>query len=303
MLPQIFLLMSDRQWLLFLSLLPDVGRRTLRYVLERQQVRREPPEEVLNLPAETLQSEYKLPMRAVRAIQEERSRWLEEATRLEAHLTRCGVRWMSFQDAAYPAVLDEMPEPPAILFLYGDHTLLSEPSFALLASHTISGQGLQELEMLAQSLIAQGFTPIVSATQPAYQRALLCAVRQNAPYILALDRGLLAAFGEDLRREPLKQARIWQAEFDSNRALALSPFRPRDGWVASNSRYRDALIAYLGSAVMVVEARPNGYIVQLCKELLQHGRTVYVMTQRIESLPGNQQVLEAGATPFGAKSL
>jgi DNA processing protein len=295
--------MSDRQWLLLLSLLPDVGRRTLRHVLERQQVRRESPEEMLNLPAETLQSEYKLPSRAVQAIQQEREQRLEEATRLEAHLTRCGARWMSFQDAAYPAALDEMPEPPAVLFLYGDHTLLSEPSFALLASHTVSAQGLQELETLAQSLMAQGFTPIVSATQPAYQRALLCAVRQNAPYILALDRGLLATFGEDLRKEPLKQARIWQAEFNPDRALALSPFRPRDGWVASSGRYRDALIAYLASAVILVEARPDGYIVQLCKELLQRGRKVYVMTQRIETLPGNQQVLEAGGTPFGAKSL
>jgi len=295
--------MSDRQWLLFLSLLPDVGRRTLRSVLERQQVRRESPEEVLRLPAEVLQSEYKLPSRAVRAIQAELNQWIEETTRLEAHLTRCGVRWMSFQDAAYPAALDEMPEPPAILFLYGDHHLLSEPSFALLASHTVSEQGLQELETLAQSLLAQEFTPLVSATQPAYQRALLCAVRQNAPYILALDRGLLATFGTDLRREPLKQARIWQAEFDPDRALALSPFRPRDGWVASNSKYRDALIAYLASAVIVVEARPDGYIVQLCRELLQHERKVYVMTQRLETLPGNRQVLEAGATPFGAKSL
>jgi hypothetical protein len=72
----------------------------------------------------------------------------------------------------------------------------------------------------------------VSATQPAYQRALLCAVRNDAPYVLALDRGLLSAFGDDLRKEPLKQARIWQAEFDPACALAISPFRPRDGWLA-----------------------------------------------------------------------
>ncbi|MFN3690739.1 MAG: hypothetical protein ACK4UU_07430, partial [Fimbriimonadales bacterium] len=64
--------MTDRQWLLFLTLLPDVGRRTLRRALERQQVRRETPSEVLTLPAETLRAVYGLPARAIRAIQEER---------------------------------------------------------------------------------------------------------------------------------------------------------------------------------------------------------------------------------------
>jgi hypothetical protein len=66
----------------------------------------------------------------------------------------------------------------------------------------------------------------VSATQPAYQRALLCAVRNGAPYVLVLDRGLLSAFGNDLRKEPLKQARIWQAEFDPAQRAGNQPVPP-----------------------------------------------------------------------------
>ncbi|MCS7300006.1 MAG: DNA-processing protein DprA [Fimbriimonadales bacterium] len=291
---------AQRQWLLWLSLLPDVGRRTLRHVLERQQVRRDTPAEFLQLPDETLLSEYKLPSRALKALRETPDALFAETQRLDAHLTRCGVRWVSFLDATYPTTLEEMPEPPALLFLYGDHTLLRTPTFALLASHSVSSQGLSELELLANSLLEQGCTPLVSATQPAYQRALLCAVRRNAPYILVLDRGLLRVFGEDLRREPLRAARVWQAEFDTQRALAISPFRPRDGWVAANGRYRDALIGYLADAVIVVEARPDGYMVQLARELLQRGRKVYVLTTRLDTLRGNQQILEAGGIPFGS---
>lgn len=292
--------LSERQWLLWLSLLPDVGRRTLRHVLERQQVRRETPAEILSLPEETLATEYRLPARARRALLESPDALLDETRRLDAHLTRCGVRWLSFMDAAYPAALEAMPEPPPLLFLYGNHALLQTPTCALLASRTIAAQGLHELERLAESLLTQGFTPIVSATQPAYQRALLSAVRHHAPYLLVLDRGLLQAFGEDLRKEPLRQARIWQAEFDTAHALALSPFRPRDGWMVAHGKYRDALIAYLADAVFVVEARPDGYMVQLCHELLQRGRKVYVLTTRLEALPGNQQILAAGGIPFAA---
>lgn len=293
---------TDRQWLLFLTLLPDVGRKTLRHILERQQVRRETPAEVLRLPDTVLRDEYHLPPHAVRALREEWAARLEEATQLDTHLTRCGVRWLSFQDAAYPAALEAMPEPPTVLFLYGNHALLEGLTVALLGSHSISAEGLRTLEQVAESLFQQGLTPIVSATQPAYQRMLLCALRSGMPYLLALDRGLLSAFGDDLRKEPLKQARIWQAEFNPAQALAISPFRPRDGWLASSGKYRDALVGYLASAVIVIEARPDGYIVRLCRELLQHGRTVYVMTHRIEQLPGNQQILESGATPFAPRT-
>lgn len=290
--------MTDRQWLLFLSLLPDVGRQTMRHLLERQQVWRLTPDELLRLPAETLRNEYRLPPRALRALHENLPVLISEVERLEAHLTRCGVRWLSFQDAAYPRQLENMPDPPALLFLYGNFELLSEPTFALLASHTVSPEGLAELEQVAQSFFSNGWIPMVSATQPAYQRLLLCALRANHPYILVLDRGLLSAFGDDLRKEPLRQARIWRAEFDPANVLAISPFRPRDGWLASNSRYRDALIAYLTDAPIVIEARPDGYIVQLCRELLQRGGTPSVLAHRLDQLPGNRQIIEAGGKPI-----
>lgn len=292
--------MTERQWLLFLSLLPDVGRQTMRHLLERQQVWRLSPEDVLRLPAESLQQEFRLPPRALRALRENLPALLQEAERLEAHLTRCGVRWLSFQDAAYPRQLESMPDPPALLFLYGNYELLSQPNFALLASHTISAEGLAELEQVAQTFFKDGWVPIASTTQPAYQRLLLCALRASHPYLLVLDRGLMCVFGDDLRKEPLRQARIWQAEFDPTNALAISPFRPRDGWVAPNGRYRDALIAHLTDALLIIEARPDGYIVQLCREMLQRGSAVSVLARRLDQLPGNRQIIEAGGKPIAA---
>ncbi len=60
--------MSEHQWLLLLSLLPDVGRKTMRHVLERQQVHRLSPREVLEIPVELLAEEYRLPSRAIHAL-------------------------------------------------------------------------------------------------------------------------------------------------------------------------------------------------------------------------------------------
>jgi hypothetical protein len=97
----------------------------------------------------------------------------------------------------------------------------------------------------------------VSATQPAYQRALLCAVRNDAPYVLALDRGLLSAFGDDLRKEPLKQARIWQAEFDPALCVGNQPVPPARRLARLKRQVsRCAGWAISAGAVIVIEARP-----------------------------------------------
>ncbi len=76
-----------------------------------------------------------------------------------------------------------MDDPPAILFAYGNWELLNQPTFALLASHTVSKQGLAVLESLAQGFLEQGWVPIASVNQPAYQRLALCAAREGAPLI------------------------------------------------------------------------------------------------------------------------
>ncbi len=290
--------MSERLWLLLLSLLPDVGRGTLRHLLERQQVHRLTPADLLALPDETLQEEYRLPKRALDALRANYPQLIAEAERLEAHLTRCGVRWLSFQHASYPCRLEQMQEPPALLFAYGNYDLLAGNTVALLASHTISKRGLEVLEQILGVFLEQDWVPLVSQNQPAYQRALLGTVRKAKPYVLVLDRGLLKVFGDDLRKEPLASARIWRAEFDPQRALAISPFRPRDGWITGNSRYRDQLIAYLADAVIVVEARPDGYITQLATELLQKGMEVRVYARELDRMPGNRQLLSAGAIPL-----
>ncbi|MER3559143.1 MAG: hypothetical protein C4336_06615, partial [Armatimonadota bacterium] len=149
------------------------------------------------------------------------------------------------------------------------------------------------------TFLQQGWVPLTSNTQPAYQRLLLCAMRADKPTVMVLDRGLLQAFGEDLRREPLATARIWQAEFNPNRSLAISPFRPRDGWVNANGKYRDRLIAYLADCPLIVEARPSGFMLALGKELLAHGRPLAVYANELERTPAHRELIEAGARPIG----
>ncbi len=290
--------MSERQWLLLLSLLPGMGRSALRHLLERQRVQRETPDTLLNLPDEALQTEYQFSKGALQTLRTEWETLLEKVIRLEAFLVRCGVRWVSFQDSAFPETLEQMPDPPALVFLYGNYSLLSQKSFALLASRTLSEAGQNLLEQVANVFLADGWLPWTSVGTKAYNRLMLCAVRSGGGYGLCLSRGLLDAFGDDLRKEPLASARIWRAQFDPDRCLALSPFRPHDHEIGHHNRYRDQMIAYLADAVIVVEARLNGYMAHLAQQLLQQGRDLYVVLNETNPAPANLQLIEQGAQPI-----
>lgn len=294
--------MTERRWTLLLCLLPQVGNRTLRSLLERQRVNRHTPEELMALPPEQLREEYTLPIRAVEALKQEFHRWYEEARRLEEHLSRCGVRWVTFQDAAYPAVLETMAEPPAVLFGYGNWSLLEAPTFATLASHKVSKQGLQEVETVVASFLEGNWVLVTGHNQPAYRQALLTALRMGKPQILVLDSGLLSVFGEDLRREPFAAARIWRTEFNPSQDLALSPFRPRDPWIGHNSRYRDRLVATLAEVIVAVEVRAGGFMETLCLEIRQTGKKLYVCARDLQNREGNRHLIEAGGIPLGGSA-
>lgn len=291
--------MTERQWVLLLRLLPGVGDQTARQTLTRMQVNRIAREQLFQLDDSTLKLEYGFSAQTLTTVRKELDKWLREAERLDDHLTRCGARWITFQDAAYPAALESLPEPPAVLFGYGKWDLLNQTTFAVLGSHDISPLGLTALETVVKTFIESGWTLIASSTQPAYQQAMLTALRYNSPHALILDQGLLHVFGEDMRQEPVPAARVWRMEFDPMQDFALSAFRPRDHYLNPYGQKRDRIVAVLASALIVVEARPQGRMESLCKNALESGKKVYVCAHDLANQPGNQRLIEAGGTPIG----
>jgi DNA processing protein len=291
--------MSERQWVLLLSLMPGMGLQSLRRVLERQRVLRQTPEEVLGQTVESLRDDYGFNPKTLQAMKANFQHWQNETMRLDEHLSRCGVKWLTFQDAAYPSVLEQLEEPPPVLFGYGNWQLLEEQTFAVLASHDVSQAGLKAVEISVQAFLESGWTLVTSQNQKAYQQALLMALRSNKPHMMVLDRGLLEVFGDDLSREPVAAARIWRVQFDPYQDLALSPFRPRDKWMGPYGRVRDRLVATLAKALIAVEVRAGGFMEQLCLDALKRERSVHVCAHDLAQQEGNRRLIESGGVPIG----
>jgi hypothetical protein len=112
--------------------------------------------------------------------------------------------------------------------------------------------------------------------------------------VLVLDRGIAEAFPAGLSREPVAQARVWDAAFDPDLQLLLSPFPWRGGWHQRSGPLRDALIADLATTLLAIDVRPGGTVERECRRAVERGAAVLALDRGEETPEGTRGLWEDG---------
>jgi hypothetical protein len=217
-----------------------------------------------------------LPRAAVRRLCTERSWHLSRCAALADRLDAAGATLCQPGDAAYPpGWAQRVDPPPPLATLYGDPRLAHRPSVALLHSRLVSDESVAATLRVARSAAAEQLAMVVGGMKTPHRIAATTARALDAARLIVLDRGLLAAFGGDLSRDPFGLGPR-RGSFDPRRTLVLSPFRPDDHAVPRSGRRRDALLAALGDLVVVISARPGGEVERCALAALRSGQRVLV---------------------------
>ncbi len=268
---------SRRTLTLALALSPGVGGKSITRVLTRNDLLGRSVEEFLRLGPEALREEYRLPARAAEAWSATRKERVKQAKEVEDRLVPLGVSLVTAADAHYPRRIELMdPDPPGVLFLYGNARLLEAETCCVLSSRGTSRRGLEAVEKLAEEAVLAGKTLVCGHDTPEYQRSAVVPLRWGAPRLLVLDRGLFRALGEELKDEPFAAARLWRYQFDPKTDLAVSCLNPDKDYHPNSNKTRDRLVASLSSSMDLVEVRPGGNMEALAKSALRAGRPVRV---------------------------
>ena len=77
-------------------------------------------------------------------------------TRAEAALAACGAQTLSLSDERYPALLRTIYDPPPLLYVRGDLSLLQEAQLAVVGSRRASPAGLRVAQALSGQLTKAG---------------------------------------------------------------------------------------------------------------------------------------------------
>ena len=284
---------SRRTLVVALSLTPGVGGRTVTRVLTRNDLLGRTIEEFLRLGEEALREEYRFTKKAAVEWTADVKGRIKDAERLQKRLDGYDVEIVSTADAHYPRRVEAMdPDPPGVLFLYGNARLLDGRTFCVMSSRKSPPAALEQIERVVEEGVLDGRVLVSGHDTPEYQRGAVVPLRWGAPRILVLDQGFFQVFGEDLNEEPFRAARLWRYKFDTKTDLAVTWVSPEQGYHPNSNRMRDGLVASLSHSLDFVCVAPGGNMERLAKQALRAGRQV-----RVSPLADQKSALAAlGAT-------
>lgn len=289
------------QFLLLLHSVPHIGEKALARLLRLTSQGRLVPEECLRLSASEWKERYELHPQAAAYLEQNREALIAQSAEMARTVRAHSLQILTQQSATYPARLERFDDaPPPLLYALGNPALLggSENSpftFTIAVSNGADPSWKPRLEEIGAELVRAGGVPVTGHDRPPYKQMALTAQRQNRPILYVLDRGLREALGPEFDRPPFAAARIRDAVFDTDRDLALSPFRMDDHSIGANNRRRDRLIFALSDVIIALETRAGGGMAGECLRALEQRKGVYVAEGGSD---GNAFLREQGCPPL-----
>lgn len=187
---------------------------------------------------------------------------------------RPGNRIITCHDPLWPALLEELPDAPALLYVHGDAGLLGEPQLAIVGSRNPTPSGLQTAREFARHLAAAGLV-ITSG---------LALGIDAAGHEGALDAGAptIAVMGTGLDRVYPARHRDLARTIARHGAL-VSEFPVGTPPLAENFPRRNRIISGLSLGTLVVEAalRSGSLISARCA--VEQGREVFAIPGSIHN--------------------
>jgi len=205
-----------------------------------------------------------------------------------AWLEQPGNAIVTLADAAYPRLLLEIPDPPALIYCRGRIELLSRPALALVGSRNATAQGTSNAEQFARSFSAAGLTIVSGLAQGIDAAAHRGGLAGEGSTIAVLGTGVDIAY-------PQSNAAL--AADIAERGLLLSEFPLGTKAFAYNFPRRNRLISGLAQGCLVVEAALGSGSLITARTAAEQGREVFAVPGSIHSplSKGCHSLIKSGA--------
>ena len=205
--------------------------------------------------------------------------WLErpDEARLAqdlAWLAEPGHRLLRCTDADFPPQLEHIPQPPAVLFVAGDASLLLHPQVAIVGARAASSSGLAHARAFARALADAGFA-ITSGMADGIDGAAHGAA-------LDIGAGTLAVIGTGPDRVYPRKHHALAKRLAGHGAL-VSEFPPGTPDRADHFPRRNRIISGLALGVLVIEAGLRSGSLITARLAAEQGREVFALPGSIHN--------------------
>ena len=216
---------------------------------------------------------------------------LADGERVLAQLAELGARVLLPGDPAFPPQLEAIHDPPPILYVWGDHSLLTRPSVAIVGSRDHTPYGAEAARILAgavatRAVVVSGMARGIDAI--AHHAALDAGGRS----IGVLGNGFGVVY-------PQSNRDLYDRMVKHGGGCLVTEHPPWEKPHTGSFPKRNRLISGLAKAVVVVEADRHSGALKTADEAAHQGRTVLAVPGPITSPTsfGTNRLIQDGAKP------
>lgn len=214
--------------------------------------------------------------------------WREKAEAEFREARRLNMEPVTFFDPRYPQSFRELPDPPALFYMRGDETLLSNPGVAVVGARECTRLGLETAGRISAQLSKTGITVISGLALGIDRQAHLGGLKGVGGSIAVLGCGLDVDY-------PPGNADVRQELYE--RGLVITECPPGAGPRPGNFPYRNRLISALSLGVLVAEAAHNSGSLITARLAGEQGRDVFAVPGPIgqPTFTGCHRLIKQGA--------
>ena len=189
-------------------------------------------------------------------------------TRAEAALAACGAQTLSLSDERYPALLRTIYDPPPLLYVRGDLSLLQEAQLAVVGSRRASPAGLRVAQALSGQLTKAGLHICSGLALGIDGAAHRGALRSGGKSIAVMATGIDLIYPRRHRQLATELEQV---------GCLVTEFPPGTPPQRQNFPRRNRIISGLSLGVLVVEAAlPSGSLIT-AGTAMEQGREVFAL--------------------------
>ncbi|MGC8719336.1 MAG: DNA-processing protein DprA [Thermodesulforhabdaceae bacterium] len=267
---------------LTLALIPELGPRSL-WKLYRAFGG---AEEILSTRETELMRRCSIRARTARAIVEKRA--LKDPFSEWDRLQACGVKFITWEDEEYPALLRHIPDPPLFLFAKGSYRPEHAAAVAIVGTRKASARGLMIAERLATDLARHGITVVSGLAIGIDSAAHRGALKAGGDTIAVMGSGLDVPYPR-VNRDLIEQI--------AGSGVVFSEYplgTPPEKW---RFPLRNRIVSGLSAGVVVVEAGLKSGALITARLALEQGREVFAVPGPVgdERAAGANKLIKEGA--------
>ncbi|WP_210397965.1 DNA-processing protein DprA [Motiliproteus sediminis] len=196
---------------------------------------------------------------------------------------------LCLDDPEYPAILNEIDDPPVCLFLRGDPELLLFPQLAIVGSRRVTPRAAADARQLAQALSEAGLVPT---------SGLALGVDACAHQGALAGRGLtVAVLGSGVDQISPRCHQALAQQIVGRGGVILSEFSLGTPPLPAHFPRRNRIISGLSLGVLVVEAALRSGSLITARLAAEQGREVFALPGSIHNpgSAGTHQLIRQGA--------